>query len=151
MIAGFGQGTRGRHSTLHAWMRKNHAAIAQFIAEQGAPHWPDVARALAAEGLTDRKGQPPSVTTTKQTWYRVAKAVAVNPAPKPKPMPSNLREGEIAPGVWSIPPIPPPAVSPPVPVPPIPAPPASEPVSGTDQLEELRREMNLRSGRKPDA
>lgn len=118
MISGISEPARSRHSTLYLWMRRNHAEISEQIALHGV-HWPDVAVALGKDGLTDRTGKPPTANTCKQTWYRVAKAAAA--PPKPKPPASNLRPGEIAPGVWRVSPSPPPAT-----------PPAFDPFEGAD-------------------
>ena len=70
----------GRHSQLFLWMRENYdrlLAATRLRAERGLVNdWAAMVSELQALGLTDRKGNPPTVNTVRKTWDRVRKDVA---------------------------------------------------------------------------
>ncbi len=70
----------GRHSSLYVWMRDNHAALSAEFAKNG-PQWAIRVPAMVEIGLVDAAGQPPSIRTAMQTWYRVCRAMGT-PSPR---------------------------------------------------------------------
>lgn len=70
----------GRHSAIFWWMRDNHdrlLAANRLRAENGqANDWTGVIAELESLGLTDRKGNPPTIDAVRKTWDRVRKDVA---------------------------------------------------------------------------
>ena len=63
-------------SPLYRWMRRHHDTLATAFAET-PPAWGPLAAELAAVGLTDADGKPPSASSARQTWYRVRRDVAL--------------------------------------------------------------------------
>lgn len=66
---------RGRRSALFRWMDANADAFSRLLADH-QPTWASVADALAAEGLRDGNGQPPTAKRAMTTWADVQKARA---------------------------------------------------------------------------
>jgi hypothetical protein len=69
-----------RRSELYSWMMQNHEQFAAVVAEAVRPNWRAIAEAFASEGLTDADGKPPSAEATRQTWWKVRKAVKARTA-----------------------------------------------------------------------
>lgn len=65
---------RGKHSELYLWMRHHHSALKANFKEKG-PSWQALVVVFAEEGLTDAAGNPPTLRTAQQTWYRVCREV----------------------------------------------------------------------------
>lgn len=100
----------GRHSSMYIWFLKNMREF-QNILDDYAPTWQSIAEELASFGLTDRKGNPPTVDAARQTFYRARRAYQRRwgksrgkPAPVRKEArtvePPKLAPGEVAPGVF---------------------------------------------------
>jgi transposase-like protein len=113
-------------STLYRWMRQHHDTLAAAFAET-SPAWGPLATELAAVGLADADGKPPSAVTVRQTWYRVRRDLTRARQPQPAAGPV-LAPDEIAPAVH--------AVMPPRPAPGDPAPAA--PVSHSAMTLDIR-------------
>src|SRR5690242_6754742 len=82
---------RGRHSPLYCWLQQHADAFRQLLAEK-RPSWGDVARLLAAQGLTNGNGGPLTQRRVQRTWYAVDKATRPQrqaPAQSPCPPPVN--------------------------------------------------------------
>jgi len=62
-------------SPLYRWMRRHHDALAAAFAET-PPTWIPLAAEMAAVGLTDADGKPPTAASARQTWYRVRRDLA---------------------------------------------------------------------------
>jgi hypothetical protein len=82
--------TMAGRSPLYRWMRRHHDELAEKWAGLRID-WVATCERLAAVGLTDRNGKPPSSSTARQTWLRVrrdlAKARRVRCLPRPEPDP----------------------------------------------------------------
>ncbi len=78
-------------------MRRHHDTLAAAFAET-TPAWGPLATELAAVGLTDADGKPPSAISARQTWYRVRRERARARQQQPPPAPV-LAPDEIAPAV----------------------------------------------------
>jgi hypothetical protein len=77
-------GAPGTRSSLHQWMRANHAGVSSLL-EEVRPNWRKLADAFARMGLSDGNGRPPRPQTARQTWWRVRRAMAKGkPAPGPE-------------------------------------------------------------------
>ena len=94
---------RGRRSSLSRWMRTHHDAFAAMLADK-EPGWDEVAAGLAAMGLLDGAGKPPTGERARKAWWGVrrAKAAAVAKRQAAAAAPS-LAPGEIAPSVYAAP------------------------------------------------
>jgi hypothetical protein len=68
--------TTARRSSLYLWMLENFDTFSAAVSEAGRPNWGALAETFGAEGLRDLKGKPPSPEGTRQTWWKVRKAVA---------------------------------------------------------------------------
>jgi hypothetical protein len=73
-------------SALYVWMLENHDTFAAVVAKAGRPNWQALSEAFGTQGYTDSDGQPPSVEVTRQTWWRVRKAVKARRAKQPPPV-----------------------------------------------------------------
>jgi hypothetical protein len=60
---------------LFEWMLQHHDRLAGLLAG-GSGDWQGLAGALAAAGLTDRAGDPPSPETVRTVWLRACRFVA---------------------------------------------------------------------------
>lgn len=96
-----GSGGRGRRSGLSYWLRSHYDAFAAMLAER-EPAWEDVATALAAMGLRDGTGQPPTAERMRKVWWDVQRAKAKQ-ARRRAAVPIALGPGEIAPAVVAVP------------------------------------------------
>jgi len=65
-----------RRSPLYTWMMANHDAFKAIVDEAVRPNWGKLAEEFANNGLIDGEGKPPTDECTRQTWWRVRKAVA---------------------------------------------------------------------------
>jgi hypothetical protein len=89
-------------SPLYRWMRRHHDALAEAFAET-PPAWTPLAAEMAAVGLTDADGKPPSPTSVRQTWYRVRRDLArARELAASKKAPPALVPDEIAPAVHAV-------------------------------------------------
>ena len=87
------QAALGRRSSLYLWMLENHDTFAATVAEAVRPDWTALAEAFGAEGLTDSDNKPPSPEGTRQTWWKVRKAVKARRDKQPsKPEPTRLAQ-----------------------------------------------------------
>ena len=91
-------------SPLYRWMRQRHDALADAFTE-APPAWSAFASAVAAIGLTDADGKPPTAEGARQTWYRVRRDVAAARARRLAKSAPALAPGEIAPGVRAAAPV----------------------------------------------
>jgi hypothetical protein len=64
-----------KRSSLYVWMLVNHDTFADVLKKAGRPNWEALARTLGNEGLKNAEGNLPSEETTRQTWWKVRKAV----------------------------------------------------------------------------
>jgi hypothetical protein len=78
----------GRHSPLYIWMMENHATLSAEFVTNG-PQWATRVPAMGDVGLVDATGQPPSIRTAMQTWYRVCRAMDA-PSSKRKVKPPSV-------------------------------------------------------------
>lgn len=93
---------RGRRSSLSRWLRAHHDAFAAMLADK-EPSWDEVATALAAMGLRDGEGKPPTGERTRKAWWAMRRAKAAARAKRQgTPLPA-LALGELAPGVHAAP------------------------------------------------
>lgn len=97
-------------SPLYRWMRRHHDTLAAAFAET-PPAWGPLAAELAAVGLTDARGKPPTAASARQTWYRVRRDVALAREHLGAKAPV-LAPDEIAPAVHAIMPLAPADVRP---------------------------------------
>lgn len=74
-----------RRSKLYRWMADNYDAFQATLAEAGRPNWQELAKVFAEDGLTDSEGKPPSPEGTRQTWWKVRKAVEAARKKAPQP------------------------------------------------------------------
>jgi hypothetical protein len=102
---------RGRRSPLYRWLNARADAFQMMLLEM-QPTWQAVAGALAAQGLVDGTGKPPTAERVRQTWFKVRQSMpppklepqarapcpaAAEPAPGPtiaaavQPVPADLR------------------------------------------------------------
>jgi len=89
---------RGRRSSLSRWLRAHHDAFAAMLADK-EPSWDEVAAALAAMGLHDGEGKPPTGERTRKAWWGMRRAKAAACAKRQGTPPPALAPGELAPGV----------------------------------------------------
>jgi hypothetical protein len=94
---------RGRHSSLYRWLQANRKDFAAMLATM-QPAWRDVATGLAALGLRDGDGKPPTGERARKAWWDVQRGTTARQRAKATPAPPPLAPGEIAPAVWVIPP-----------------------------------------------
>ncbi|MDO9712559.1 hypothetical protein [Paracraurococcus lichenis] len=59
----------GRWSPLRRWLEENREGFAGVLPQR--PNWQAIARELAAMGLTDGAGKPPTAAVACLTWHRV--------------------------------------------------------------------------------
>jgi hypothetical protein len=85
---------------LFEWMLQHHDRLAGLLAG-GSGDWQGLAGALAAEGLADPAGAPPSPETVRKTWLRACRFVAARRRPGPaapaEPAPAGEALRELAP------------------------------------------------------
>ncbi len=155
-------------SPLFWWMYNRHAALERTWAEQRA-NWLNFCSQIAAIGITDQTGKPPTRPTAVKTWDRVRQQKTREQAARGKRQRARAREPERGPNADR----PPPVVTAPTPRPPIPhyppPPPPMTPMQGiVDQrthselsqeerrartdanILRLRRRFAETSGRNPD-
>ena len=77
---------RGRHSQLSRWLRAHHDAFVAMLADR-QPGWDDLATALAALGLRDGDGKPPTGERARKAWWAVRRAKAVTASQVKPPAP----------------------------------------------------------------
>jgi hypothetical protein len=70
--------TRG--STLYAWMITNHDTFEAIVKQAVRPNWERLGQRFGEYGLRDGSDGVPSGETTRQTWWKVRKAVAARRA-----------------------------------------------------------------------
>jgi hypothetical protein len=81
-----------RRSPLYTWMMVNHDAFNAIVKEAVRPNWAKLAEEFANNGLTDGEGKPPTDECTRQTWWRVRKAVAARRAAAAKRTPPKTAQ-----------------------------------------------------------
>jgi hypothetical protein len=64
-----------KRSSLYVWMLENHDVFASVLKRAGRPNWEALARTFGDQGLRNAEGKPPSEETTRQTWWKVTKAM----------------------------------------------------------------------------
>lgn len=69
-----------RRSSLYVWMMSNHDTFKAVVEEAVRPDWQGLADTFGAQGLRDGDDKPPSSEGTRQTWWRVRKAMAARRA-----------------------------------------------------------------------
>jgi hypothetical protein len=82
-------------SSLQTWMRENHDAFAERLAERIAD-WEVLVALFADGGLTDRYGNPPKPETARKTWHRVRAQVAAERARPSSRRPDRGRTEAVA-------------------------------------------------------
>jgi hypothetical protein len=89
------QAALSKRSALYVWMLENHDTFAGVVAKAGRPNWKALAEMFGAQGYTDSAGQAPSDEVTRQTWWKVRKALkarrakrASGPTKETQPTPS---------------------------------------------------------------
>jgi len=87
-------------SPLYRWMRQQHDPLAAAFTEI-PPAWGPLSAELAAVGLTDADGKPPTATSARQTWYRVRRDVA-RARDRAAAKVAALAPDEIAPAVHAV-------------------------------------------------
>src|ERR1700719_2257291 len=71
---------RGR-SELYRWLRANHRRLARGLAKDQTS-WGVIAQELAAAGVKNTKGDPPSSDAVRRVWATVCRDVAEEMASK---------------------------------------------------------------------
>jgi hypothetical protein len=94
---------RGRHSSLYRWLQANRKDFAAMLATM-QPAWRDVATGLAALGLRDGDGKPPTGERARKAWWDVQRGMTARKRGKATPAPPPLAPCEIAPAVRAVPP-----------------------------------------------
>lgn len=61
----------GLHSPVYEALWAAHDELAPHLNYPRRPDWQHVAAKLAAKGITDGEGKPPSGQTTRKTWWKV--------------------------------------------------------------------------------
>ena len=74
---------RGR-SDLYRWLRANHRRLSRMMARHQTA-WGVLAEEVAAVGVTNTKGLPPSVDSVRRVWATVCRDVEAEAAAKAKP------------------------------------------------------------------
>jgi hypothetical protein len=69
-------------STLFLWMMDNRIEFGDVLARAGRPDWKALAETFAEQGLTDGDGKPPTPVGTRQTWWKVRRAMARKESPR---------------------------------------------------------------------
>lgn len=96
---------RARRSSLSRWMRANHDRFATMLADK-EPGWDDVAAGLAAMGLRDGDGKPPTGERARKAWWTARRGKAAAQARRHAAATAAaaplLAEGELAPGVRAV-------------------------------------------------
>lgn len=87
-------------SPLYRWMRRHHDTLTAAFAEI-PPAWGPLSTELAAVGLTDADGKPPTAQSARQTWYRVRRDVA-RALERAAAKAAALAPDEIAPAVHAV-------------------------------------------------
>jgi len=81
VLAGLeGRRFRGR-SDLYRWLRANYKRLAPRVEQDEIP-WGVLAREIAAAGLKNRKGAPPSADSVRRIWRTVCRDLAREAAAK---------------------------------------------------------------------
>ena len=97
VLAGLqGRRFRGR-SDLYRWLRANYKRLAPRLA-QDQVSWGVLAQEIAAAGLKNRKGAPPSADSVRRIWGTVCRDLAREAAAKaqrrtPKPAEPEPKRG----------------------------------------------------------
>ena len=86
--------TRG--STLYAWMITNHDTFEAIVKQALRPNWERLGQRFGEYGLRDGSDGVPSGETTRQTWWKVRKAVAARRAAAAKRAAAD-KSGPVAP------------------------------------------------------
>ena len=88
-------------SDLYRWLRAHHAWFADRLARE-RPGWADLAREVAAAGLSNARGTAPSAGSLRQIWARVrrdlrdeAEAKAQARAAAPPVPPARRKPGSV--------------------------------------------------------
>jgi hypothetical protein len=148
----------GRRSTLFRWFKTNYVRVLRI--SLAAPiEWDALAADLAAAGITDSAGRPPTPNTVKTTWHRVKRimrnappAVEVSdPMSKSGPVPARPAQGWQPPIVnQALPPRVPVAPTPPTVTDEAPSKPRRTVADMTPQesMDEALREMDQRANRR---
>ncbi len=66
---------RGRRSPVYQWLAARHDALAALF-EKEPPSWTALARYLGEGGITASDGLPPTASTVRSVWLRVAENAA---------------------------------------------------------------------------
>jgi hypothetical protein len=94
----------GGRSALYRWLRANHRRLSRRLAEDQTS-WTVTASEIAAVGITNTKGAPPSSDSVRRVWATVCRDVAaektsrvINPKKKPPSrMPTDWRPEVVPP------------------------------------------------------
>jgi hypothetical protein len=118
-------GTDGRGS-LYRWLRQHHDEFAEVLDQVSRPDWKRITEALSGENLLDAAGKRPTPERVRQTWVKVRKDVEASRRKKA----TKAQPAAGPPSVRLL------ASSD-----------ETKPASTDDAIEQLRREMDQRSGR----
>jgi hypothetical protein len=127
VLAGIRAQPYTRRSDLYRWLREHHKELAPRIAAEAAS-WTVVASEIAAIGVCNRKGQPPSGKSVRLCWLRVCRDVE-KAAAEPKAVRQKY-PAQLSPA-WRPEPIPQSGIARPGPQPVVPPPPIRRPASVT--------------------
>lgn len=58
-------------TSLGEWLYQNQNIFLEYQQKKRRINWNALAALLAAKGIMDQKGNPPSVNTLKCAWYRI--------------------------------------------------------------------------------
>ena len=127
-LAALNRAGRGRVSP-YRWMKRRFDAFAAMIAEK-PPDWRALAEGFAEMGMTAKNGKPLSPETLRNCWWRVRRHEAAERAKRAVPIEPVAIERPVAPGATPEAKL------------------AKKASVDDDPLAAMRREMNIRSGRK---
>lgn len=80
-------------SPLFWWMYNHHTALERTWAGQRV-NWTHFCNQMAAAGITDQTGKPPTRTTAEKTWDRVRQQKTREQAARAKRRPAGSRDSE---------------------------------------------------------
>jgi hypothetical protein len=83
------RGGRGRRSPLFRWLNARADAF-QTLLNETQPSWQSVAEGLAAQGIRDGAGKPPTAERVRKAWLEVRRVRTRNMEPVPQPTRESL-------------------------------------------------------------
>jgi hypothetical protein len=83
------RGGRGRRSPLFRWLNVRADAF-QTLLNETQPSWQSVAEGLAARGIRDGAGKPPTAERVRKAWLEVRRVRTRTMEPVPQPIRESL-------------------------------------------------------------